>query len=214
MMDTAEIGASRLDAKTKGLKYYQPEKPCAHGHNAPRFTSNRACTVCSAAQSKKWYSDPSNQTAISEKFRRWTAKNPEYNKERMAEWHRQNPELRKQLTKEWRANNAEQFKAKQKEWWNNNPAKASEYNNAYRARKRGNGGKHTAADIADILKMQFGKCAVCRTKLEKYHVDHIISLRHGGSNDRSNLQILCQRCNNSKSCKDPIEFMRSRGMLL
>lgn len=56
--------------------------------------------------------------------------------------------------------------------------------------------------------------ADAKAKGLKYHVDHIVPLIAGGSNDRSNLQILCQPCNNSKSSKDQIEFMQSRGMLL
>jgi 5-methylcytosine-specific restriction endonuclease McrA len=73
-----------------------------------------------------------------------------------------------------------------------------------------------AEDLETILLMQNYRCAVCRTSLrrKKKHVDHIIPIARGGSNDRSNLQYLCVRCNIEKGAKDPIVFMRELGRLL
>lgn len=94
---------------------------------------------------------------------------------------------------------------------------------AYKARarnrkalKRAAQGTHTAADLVAILKAQGGRCAYCRTKLMKgnCHVDHIIALSKGGTNDRRNLQLTCEPCNLSKHAKDPIEFAQSIGMLI
>jgi 5-methylcytosine-specific restriction endonuclease McrA len=85
------------------------------------------------------------------------------------------------------------------------------------ARKRAALGKHTAEDIAAILKAQNHRCAYCRTKLRKgrsTHIDHIIPLARGGSNDRKNLQALCSTCNTTKSAKDPIEFAQELGLLV
>lgn len=49
---------------------------------------------------------------------------------------------------------------------------------------------------------------VCKTcSIEK-------PLARGGTNQRTNLQLLCPPCNLSKSAKDPIDFMQSRGFLL
>jgi 5-methylcytosine-specific restriction endonuclease McrA len=47
-----------------------------------------------------------------------------------------------------------------------------------------------------------------------YHLDHIVSLKRGGDNVDSNMQLLTKRCNQNKSAKDPIAFMQSRGFLL
>jgi 5-methylcytosine-specific restriction endonuclease McrA len=84
-----------------------------------------------------------------------------------------------------------------------------------RARKRAAPGKHTAADIKRLLLLQKSKCSCCRKSITKgYHVDHIVPLARGGSNDPYNLQLLCPTCNLKKRAKDPVEFMQSRGMLL
>lgn len=40
-------------------------------------------------------------------------------------------------------------------------------------------------------------CAKCGST-EKLTVDHIVPMIRGGSDDLSNLQILCKRCNSSK----------------
>lgn len=42
-----------------------------------------------------------------------------------------------------------------------------------------------------------GTCARCGAT-EKLTIDHIIPMIRGGSDDLSNLQILCKRCNSSK----------------
>jgi 5-methylcytosine-specific restriction endonuclease McrA len=88
-----------------------------------------------------------------------------------------------------------------------------------RAKKKNSVGTHTVEDVQNLFSLQRGRCACCPSKLqtqgkEKYHVDHIISLARGGSNDKYNLQILCPSCNLSKHAKDPIEWAQKNGRLL
>lgn len=69
--------------------------------------------------------------------------------------------------------------------------------------------------INHLLVSQHGRCAVCHTDvIEKHHLDHIVPIALGGTNDRSNFQLLCPSCNLSKSAKDPVAFMQERGKLL
>ena len=69
--------------------------------------------------------------------------------------------------------------------------------------------------IAEIMRLQRGRCAYCRRDIRKcFHVDHIKARANGGGNTRSNIQLTCPRCNRSKGKKDPIVFAQSLGRLL
>lgn len=126
-----------------------------------------------------------------------------------------NPEKKRRERRESYARHPEPAKARAREWCRANPEKMKAYDHAHRSRKRDAPGKFTANDIKEIFAAQRGRCASCAAKLTgRYHVDHIIALNNAGTNYRRNLQILCVGCNTSKSDRDPIEFMRSRGRLL
>jgi len=55
------------------------------------------------------------------------------------------------------------------------------------------------------------QCQSCQTidlSAKNLQVDHIIPLAQGGSNDFSNLQTLCAKCNRAKSSKIDLRFRR------
>ena len=85
-----------------------------------------------------------------------------------------------------------------------------------RVKKKGNGGRHTIGEIKELLNKQKEKCAACFVTFKKtgYHIDHIVALANGGSNDISNIQLLCPNCNITKGAKDPFAFARENGRLL
>lgn len=45
-------------------------------------------------------------------------------------------------------------------------------------------------------------CFKCKTPVEKGEVDHIIALENGGSNDDTNMQLLCIPCHKKKTIID------------
>jgi HNH endonuclease len=192
----------REEARQAGLKRYFVGEPCKHGHVAPRLVRDNACLECRRIGTNKWRLN--NRTHIYAENREWRA---------------EHPELVAAQQRRWYLANAERLRAKAKinsvAWRADNPDKHAAKERTRRARKRACGGSHDADDIAEIRKAQKDRCAACGVKLNGGgEVDHIEPLLSGGSNSRSNLQILCEFHNRSKGAKDPVEFMQSLGKLL
>lgn len=172
-----------------------------------------------------------NADRVRQISRRWREKNPEKRLEAERRWIDAN---RDTVREKWRRN-ARKHRAKRcaaslvryyanpqrrieqnRIWQKNNPDRMRVHRRNVRARRRAAPGKHTAEDVAAIMKAQKHRCAYCRTKLTKKNaeIDHIISLARGGSNDRRNLQATCGACNRRKFAKDPIAFAQANGLLL
>lgn len=130
----------------------------------------------------------------------------------------------------YRAKNKTQLVAESVKWRRNNPERAAEHcrqsrkrhpetsraaTRNRRARLAACDGRHTSEDIQEIGANQRWRCACCKTNLKKvgHHVDHIHPIAAGGGNDKSNLQLLCAPCNQSKNARHPVDFMQSRGFL-
>jgi 5-methylcytosine-specific restriction protein A len=58
-----------------------------------------------------------------------------------------------------------------------------------------------------------GRCAACTRKLgpsDDWDIDHRIALENGGTNDPSNLQVLCEVCHEQKTGEDHGRAGKSR----
>jgi len=136
---------------------------------------------------------------------------------RAAEWRRNNLEACKISRKKRYDNNKEIELTRAKIYQHNNLDKWRAYKHVRRARKLQVGGKHTAKDIAHLLKTQNGFCVCCKKDIrDGYHVDHIIPLSDvmRSSNNLWNLQLLCGSCNLSKQDEDPRTWAARHGITL
>lgn len=212
---------SRAEARTSGFARYFTGKSCKNGHICERKTSDGHCCLCNidrgrSAKRRERHRDnmkawrernPEKQREIAkrctEKYRlRDLEKNREYHRAYQVEWVKGNLERKRELGRTWRKRNPEATRA---------------IKSRRRAKEISATGSHTADDLKDILRLQRGRCAYCRSKFGKQlkpSLDHIQPLSRGGSNDRKNLQFLCGSCNSSKHAKDPVEFSRRVGMLV
>jgi 5-methylcytosine-specific restriction endonuclease McrA len=178
------IPATRKLARATGHSHYFTGMPCKRGHVEKRYAENGRCLKCQA----------------------------EIMAERRAEME---PEERKKAGRDYYLKNSESRRKSTAKWKKKNRIKATAHENARRARKRAAGGNYTEEDVVRILRQQRGKCAYCRTSIKKtFRIDHIVSLARGGSNEASNIQLLCPPCNQKKYALHPIDFAQRNGLLI
>ncbi|NLB11943.1 hypothetical protein GX830_01010 [Candidatus Dojkabacteria bacterium] len=171
-----------------------------------------------------------------EYMRGYRERNREYYKEYQREYKEKNKERlkahreeNKEKIKKYREGKKEYFKKYQKEnreelnsyrnrWRKENPFKIRAYE--YKRKMRANGmplskgriTKTMEVRIATKLQEQDFKCLYCGVNIEKdFTLDHIIPLSRGGSNDISNIDLVCRSCNSSKSTKTKEEYLEVLG---
>jgi len=204
----------RACMSAKGLAYRVAHKERVRANNAAYRLANLAAIKVKEAAYRTAHPDKQRT-----RYAKWLARNGEKQRAYLASWLATNAERYATSRRIYRRLNSKAIVARVAAWEDANPerAKASALvrSSRRRARKHAAGGKFTVSDVRDIRRMQRDRCAACRVALKgKGHLDHIVALSNGGSNDRRNLQLLCRPCNCSKNARDASEFMRSRGFLL
>lgn len=145
------------------------------------------------------------RTRIHEKY----LKNAEHYRAYRRKRYYENPDYEHTMARLWRESNPDRVLENARNWRKNNPDKIKAHKKARFARKRGNGGSFTSAEILALYEQQNGHCWYCQAELgDNYHVDHFIPLSKGGTNDIGNIRLACPSCNQRKSNKLPWEFGR------
>lgn len=170
---------------------------------------NYVCKSCVAKKSKIYRElNPDKRKVTCKNYRE---NNPSACKESYLRWQEKEKASGWLTKKAYDAANPEQKKLRKKKWVQNNP----EYMKLQKHRRRGAGGSFSKKDIDFLMRSQKQKCVSCFTSLlDGKHIDHILPIALGGTNDPTNLQLLCPKCNREKSAKHPIDFMQSKGFLL
>lgn len=188
---------SCAEARAAGLRFYFTGKPCGNGHICDRYVPNSRCVECRKESS--------------------SARHARYREQRNAyakRYYQANKDYFAEHNRTYRSENLSERRAYCSAWKKANPEKNAAATRNRHALKRASG-SHTADDILKIGGCQKWRCASCRRNIrDDYHVDHVEPLALGGSNDQSNLQLLCPPCNQSKHAKDPFRWAHENGRLL
>jgi HNH endonuclease len=209
-----ETGNHSMEAKQRcGVCHDEFPLTPEYWHRHARLRSGFAnvCKPCAIAKSREWHS--ANREKANKRSLEYAASHREKKRQGAAKWFAENKERHLKRCAEYRKNNPEKSRSAVRRWMSNNKERMLAIVRSYKARKRSAAGRHTGDDVKLLFSSQKGKCAACRLHLKKYHVDHIMPLILGGTNDAGNLQLLCPTCNCSKGGKHPIKFAASRGLL-
>ncbi|GAB3739945.1 hypothetical protein GCM10028794_24100 [Silanimonas algicola] len=89
-----------------------------------------------------------------------------------------------------------------------NPDQVADRRAERQARTVAAGPKASAAELAGLRQRQKDQCAYCLAPLFLGgHVDHMVPLARGGTNDASNLVYACEQCNTEKHAKTAREYL-------
>lgn len=117
--------------------------------------------------------------------------------------------LKRSYDREYYEANKTKHAEQSKRWKKDNP----DLLRVYRAVRRSAAGSAISVKLINQLKRaQQMKCRYCGADLNAgYHLDHRMPLRLGGTNEASNLQLLCPTCNMRKHAKHPELFEKEIG---
>lgn len=184
-----------------------------------------ACKACASERRHAWYLE-NRQHAI-DYSEQWTVDHYDHVLEQHRAWRKSNRDKADGYNERWKLSHRAQHLASRRRrynahaetrrlearaWRRANPDKVRIQWKVRQARKRSVGGNHTTDDIRRLYDLQDGRCAYCGITLyDEYHVDHVVPLARGGSNDPDNLALSCALCNLSKKDKTVAEWQEVRG---
>lgn len=173
--------------------------------------NNPLRAITSGANATQWRKDnPQRHKATCQQWRdKSRDKICAYNKRAYAV--RDKEALRRKQA-DYRRANKEKIRKWIKDWEQRNPERAAFVRKAARMNRRqketAGGDGASGREIANLFMRYQGKCIVCFSP-DRIEVDHFMPLHLNGSNDPSNLQLLCKTCNLSKGKKHPDIWLAS-----
>lgn len=201
----------------------------------PRMTKSRdgrmnICVECNRRRARDW--GRANPERVAERSRVWVAANKERVSENGRAYRQANRERVNENSRRWSAENREKRRAiarasderhrekrraasrehakrvdpeksreQQRMWKRANREKVAYGNHMRRARST----KDPEAYMEYVAILHADPCAYCGEAAG--HIDHIVPIARGGTNDWDNLTAACGRCNSSKWAKPLLTFI-------
>jgi HNH endonuclease len=177
-------------------------------HVRAKETSCDDCKKANNEYGKKYRS--SNPSALAKKREydaKWQLNNPEKVKAKYKRYYDSHQEQQIAKSKKWRDENPEKDKATRSLWWKNNLDKAAQYNSIRRARRLS--ADHSPYSKEEVLATYGTVCYLCDIEIDLnaprktgtpgwemgLHIDHYLSLKHGGTDTLQNVRPTHGICN-------------------
>ena len=158
--------------------------------------------------------------------RRWRERNRESERAKAKVWFDAHPERHKELRRRHYRKHAEEIRRKERDhlasdpvyrsrkqastrrWAAANLARRRALETKREAKRRGNGGSHTAIEWVTLCWASGWCCSYCGIRLTTDTVtrDHRTALSRGGTDSIENIALACRPCNNRKYTKTETEF--------
>lgn len=173
-------------------------------------------------EAKRLYNER-HKAAISERRKRKLLVDPklrEKNNQRARDWYVANKAAVLEKLKRTYNADSENVKKRVAAYRVANPEKVREVHRVVANRRRARlidvgGGQYTKHDVRALLVLQKNKCANCKCSIKDgYHIDHREPVALGGTNDKTNIELLCPPCNLKKGAKPPHVFAKEQGRLI
>jgi 5-methylcytosine-specific restriction endonuclease McrA len=178
-----------VEKQTKRCSSCKQQWPLTEFHRCKTSTDGLQglCKECNRENSRR--QRLRSRENLLEQQKQWNAQNADRLKSYKAEYYQQHrQEIRDQARARYNAEYAL------------NPGKYLAKCHARRVALYDNGGRYTEQEWLDLCAKYGNICLWCDRKTV-LTVDHIVPICRGGSNDISNIQPLCRRCNSEKGTR-------------
>lgn len=171
--------------------------------NNPHKTGLKTCKKCGIEKSTTHFSRTKNNHI-------YTFCKPCHTQASTERWssmsYKHRKQLRKRICSTYYQNNSEKIKFKNSEWRKNNPESHAESQAKRRARLQGVITEKIDRSIIFIRDKH--TCYLCLKVLTKHQItlDHLHSLKNGGSHTYENLKVACRPCNSKKGSRSLSEL--------
>lgn len=194
---------------TKRCKTCLFDKPFDAFYNEPRVKDGRTahCIECCNKRDATWRN--ANPLRNYEYQREWRLANAEHVLAGNRQWRAANREKSNGYSRKWARANREKVRARTQRWAQQNRARVQLYAQERRARETGADGTCTPLQLQARIDFYGGCCWLCAVPYQA--IDHVISLKEGGTNWPSNLRPICKSCNSAKGAKNPRKFKEQRA---
>ena len=169
-----------------------------------------------ASRVDRYASDPEYREIIKQQSRESYRRNAAKRRAQKAGYRAANKEAVSDSKSRYYKANREKANAAKARWLKENPEKAKEHmtrtNNRRRARKLGATSALGVVSVKMMLsrKNLFAGCCYCKDASAPLTIEHFLPISAGGLHVEHNLLGACERCNKSKSARDPEQWFRAQ----